>query len=359
MDSVIVAWLGIVVAGGLAGSFTIPSRGIRELSWNQSWLNCLLALGLLPIGLTAVLSPAVLEVIVSTPGKQVWAIFGFGLLWGVGSRCFSLAITYSGFAVANTLVCGIVACIGAAGPLVMGTGSLETKEVLPLLSGLLVLCSGILLCGFASHVREKGEGNLARKGHALLGVVLSILAGLFSSMINYSFAAGANMISELNKSGTHPALATLAVWVPALAGGFIVNAAFSLFLMIRAGETARYRTAPLSDWARGLSMGLIFFISLMLYGVSTAGLGSSGAVFGWATYMGMSIVASALWGFATDEWKQATRKARVLMKGGVALCVLAFAIFAVGKPNADSQEKKKQARTGTHRVPQEREQKFL
>ena len=334
MDSSLLTWLGIVVAGVLAGSFTLPSKKIRELSWNQSWLNCLLALSFLPIILAAVLSPEVLRVIGSAPRSQVLTVLGFGILWGVGSRCFSIAITYSGFAVANTLVCGIVACIGSAGPLIMGTGSLKPDEILPLSLGLGVLCVGIGLCGFASHVREAGGGDPTKKGHAVLGIVLCLLAGMFSAMINYAFAAGAGMVTSADRAGVHPALTTLAVWVPALLGGFLINAGSSLFLMIRAGETARYKTAPASDWLRGLSMGAIFFLSLMIYGVFSLRLGPSGAVFGWATYMGLSIATSAVWGFTTSEWKTAPQRARRYMMSGVILCVLAFAIFAIGKPDA-------------------------
>jgi len=47
--------------------------------------------------------------------------------------------------------------------------------------------------------------------------------------------------------------------------------------------------------------------------------------------MGISIATSALWGFATDEWKTAPQRARRLMMTGVALCVVAFVVFAVGR----------------------------
>lgn len=319
MDASLITWFGIVVAGALAGSFTIPAKKIRELSWNQSWLNCLLALSLLPLLLAAVLSPEVLRVIGSAPRGEVLTVFGFGILWGVGSRFFSLAIACSGFAVANTLVCGIVACIGSAGPLILGTGSLRPDEILPLSLGLTILCLGIGLCGLASHFREAGSGGMEKKGHAVWGIVLCLFAGLFSAMINYSFAAGAGMISAADRAGVHPALTTLAVWVPALLGGFLLNAGSSLFLMIRAGETARYKKAPAGDWLRGFSMGAIFFLSLMIYGVFSLRLGPSGAIFGWATYMGLSIATSAVWGFTTSEWKTAPQRARRFMLGGVIL----------------------------------------
>ena len=101
--------------------------------------------------------------------------------------------------------------------------------------------------------------------------------------------------------------------------------------MVRAGETARYRKAPLLDWLRGLSMGAIWFLALMSYGVCSMRLGPSGAVFGWAFYSGFAIVVSVLWGFATDEWKTAPQRARRFMITGVALCVLAFVVLAVGR----------------------------
>jgi len=332
MNTSLIPWLGILAAGIIAGSFAIPSKNVRQLSWNQSWLNfSLAALFILPIGISALLAPDIFQVLNAAPLREVLLVAGFGLLWGIGALFFGLAIRHSGFAVANTLVCGIVACVGAAGPLVMGTGSLAPNEVLPLLIGLLVLCSGIGFTGFASHVRGGTEIGVERKGNATLGLIFCVLAGGFSAMINYSFAAGADLVKESAAAGVNPALTTLSVWIPALFGGFLVNAGNSIVQMIRAGEVDRYKKAPASDWLRGLAMGGLWFLALTLYGTFSLRLGASGAVFGWATYMGISIATSALWGFATDEWKTAPQRARRLMMTGVALCVVAFVVFAVGR----------------------------
>ena len=47
----LIAWAGLLLAGFFAGSFAIPSKKVRELSWNQSWLNfSLAALFILPLG---------------------------------------------------------------------------------------------------------------------------------------------------------------------------------------------------------------------------------------------------------------------------------------------------------------------
>lgn len=278
------------------------------------------------------LAPRVFGVLSSAPQAELATVAGFGILWGVGALLFGLAIANSGFAVANTLVCGTVACVGAAGPLLLGTGKLKTGEALPLAIGLLILCGGIALCGVASHLRGgQAESGAPKGGNALLGILLSVLSGGFSAMINYSFAAGTDLIKQAETAGIHPALTTLAVWVPALVGGFLINAGSSVFRMVRAGETPRYRKAPVSDWLRGLSMGAIWFLALMSYGFFSLRLGASGAVFGWAFYSGFAIVTSVLWGFATDEWKTAPRRSRRLMITGVALCVLAFVVFAVGR----------------------------
>ncbi len=334
MDSTtLIAWAGLLLAGFFAGSFAIPSKKVRELSWNQSWLNfSLAALFILPLGISALLAPGVFGVLSSAPRQELATVAGFGILWGVGALLFGLAIAHSGFAVANTLVCGTVACVGAAGPLILGTGKLKPGEALPLAIGLAILCGGIALCGVASHLRGGGtESGAPKGGNVMLGIIFSLLSGGFSAMINFSFAAGTGLIRQAETSGIHPALTTLAVWVPALFGGFLINAGSSIIRMARAGETPRYRKAPASDWLRGLSMGGIWFLALMSYGFFSLRLGASGAVFGWAAYSGFAIVVSVLWGFATDEWKTAPQRARRFMITGVALCVLAFVVFAVGR----------------------------
>lgn len=332
MNNTLIPWLGILLAGIVAGSFAIPSKKVKELSWNQSWLNfSLTALFLLPIGIAAILAPSIFGVLSAAPINTVVKVAVFGVLWGIGALFFGLAIKHSGFAVANTLVCGIVACVGSAGPLVMGSGSLKANEIPPLLIGLAVLCAGIGLTGYASHIRGAEQSGTEKKGSATLGLIFCVLSGGFSAMINYSFAAGVNLVTESASAGVHPALTTLSVWIPALFGGFLINAGNSIVQMVRAGETTRYRKAPASDWFRGFAMGALWFLALTLYGTFSLQLGKSGGVFGWATYMGISIATSAVWGFSTTEWKTAPQRARRFMMAGVALCVAAFVIFAVGR----------------------------
>ncbi len=321
------------MAGFFAGSFAIPSNKVRELSWNQTWLNfSLAALCILPIGIAVILAPGIFEVLSSAPPSEVATVAGFGILWGVGALLFGLAIANSGFAVANTLVCGTVACVGAAAPLILGTGKLKPGEALPLAIGLAILCAGIAICGVASQLRgSHTQSGAPKSGNAILGIILSLLSGGFSAMINFSFASGTGLIQQAETAGIHSAFTTLVVWVPALFGGFLINAGSSVFRMIRSGETSRYRKAPISDWLRGLAMGTIWFLALMSYGIFSLRLGASGAVFGWAFYSGFAIVVSVLWGFATDEWRTAPARARRFMISGVALCVLAFVVFAVGR----------------------------
>jgi L-rhamnose-H+ transport protein len=52
-------------------------------------------------------------------------------------------------------------------------------------------------------------------------------------MLNLSFAFGGAMSDAAVKRGAHPALAVVAVWPIVLAGGFIPNFGYSLYLLIR------------------------------------------------------------------------------------------------------------------------------
>jgi L-rhamnose-H+ transport protein len=332
MNTNLIPWLGLLLAGIVAGSFAIPSKKVKELSWNQSWLNfSLSALLLLPIGVAAILAPDILGVLSSAPGSDVAEVAGYGFLWGIGALFFGLAIKHSGFAVANTLVCGLVACVGSAGPLVAGSGKLAANEIPPLLIGLGVLCAGIGLTGYASHIRGGDKLATEKTGSATLGLIFCVLSGGFSGMINFAFGAGEGLAAESTARGVHPALITLSIWIPALFGGFLINAGNSVFQMIRAGETERYKKAPASDWVRGFAMGTLWFLALTLYGTFSLQLGAAGGVFGFPTYMGISIATSAVWGFSTVEWKTAPQRARRFMMSGVALCVAAFVVLAVGR----------------------------
>jgi hypothetical protein len=66
-------------------------------------------------------------------------------------------------------------------------------------------------------------------------------------------------------------------------------------------------------------MGLLWTGSLAIYGAASTRLAAMGPVLGWPLFMSVIIITSNLWGFATGEWKGASRGAVTTMLVGILL----------------------------------------
>ena len=327
------AWIGTIVAGMLAGSFVIPSKKIKRLQWDQTWLvYCVVALVLLPLLAVFVVSPGLYSASIGRNPGVALKVMACGAGWGLGAFLYALSIARIGFSMANAIVCGAVILIGSVSPLFVGGAKLGEGEIGRLILGLSLLVLGIALCAVASIMRDrhKEAAGTAKTslGAAVAGVMVALLSGIFSALLNTGFAYGGILITDAVAAGFSPVQASLAVWLPALLGGFAVNLLATARKITKAQGWGLFQGAPTQDWVRALSLGLIWFSASMLYGICTTALGSAGTVYGWAVYMGVAILTSTFWGFVTGEWRNAGLAPRLVMVTGVALFIVAFVTIA-------------------------------
>lgn len=328
------SWLGILASGILSGSFVIPARKIRHLQWDQSWLvYCVVALLLLPVSLALLFAPGLFGRVLSENPRAVLIVAACGAAWGAGALLFAMSIPRLGFALANAIVSAVVVLVGSVSPLVVGTASLREGEGARLTIGLAALTAGISLCGWASILRDRGSVSGKDQPQSLrsslAGIFVAVLSGVLSALINTAFAYGGELIELAMASGISAAPASLAVWVPAFAAGFLVNLVAVSWKLRRVNGWSNYQGAPLTDWLRAASLGIIWFCGMLAYGISSPGLGDTGTVYGWAVLGGVTILTSTAWGFAAGEWAQPGWSARLWMILGVVAFLAAFLILAV------------------------------
>ena len=77
-------------------------------------------------------------------------------------------------------------------------------------------------------------------------------------------------------------------------------------------------------------MGLLWTGSLAVYGAAATRLAAMGPILGWPLFMSVIIIASNAWGFATAEWKGASRMAVTTMLVGILFLILGFCTVALG-----------------------------
>jgi L-rhamnose-H+ transport protein len=259
----------------------------------------------------------------------------FGMLWGLGSVLFGISLVRLGMAVTNGLVSGVVVFLGSLGPLIIGTVHIDFRRLVWLLLGLFLLVMSLLLWTLASVSRDKAQGSAVPSGSqgSKLAIVVAILSGILSSMLNIGFAFGVRFTEQLRLHAYSPVMAALVVWIPALLGGLLPNVGYPAYLLSRGRNWGALmgRNGNQTFWLRSSLMGLLWFSGILIYGYGTQLMGNTGTVYGWALYAAASLMTSNIWGVATGEWKGTGSKPRLLMVLATVVLLLAFSVLSVAQ----------------------------
>jgi L-rhamnose-H+ transport protein len=321
---------GVLVGGILNGSFVAPMKKMSGWKWENTWLVYSLS-GLLVIPWMAALTtvPNLGAVLTGASVAGIWRVLLFGLGWGVGSVLFGLGIARMGLAVGYGLILGLIAPIGTFLPLiVLHPEQLQTRRGTSLIVGTLIVVCGIILCAIAGKMREH-DNTRPKQGFAI-GLLICVLAGIFSPMLNFSFAFGGELQQRALDAGATRDAASNAIWPLCLTAGLIANAGYSILLFQRGGSWKLFRGAPASYWGWSALMGVLCFGSFIVYGAGANALGSLGAVVGWPLFMSMSLITSNTLGWISGEWSGAPPKAIRYAVTGMAILIVAITVIALG-----------------------------
>jgi L-rhamnose-H+ transport protein len=261
-------------------------------------------------------------------------VFGFG--WGVGSVLFGLGVARLGLAVGYGIILGLIAPIGTFLPLVvLHPDRLYTRQGATLVIGTVIVLAGIVMLARAGKIREHATAttrSAAASGFGT-GLVICILSGLFSPMLNFAFVFGEELQRRALDAGASPTWASNAIWCLALTSGCIANAGYCVILLNRNRTWDRFSSANApggANWMLGIIMGVICFAGFMTYGTGATLLGPLGGIVGWPLFMSMALITSNLLGAATGEWRGAPRQAWLYSIAGIGLLIVAITIISSG-----------------------------
>ena len=329
----------LVLLGGLLnGSFYAPAKRMPLWRWENIWLiYSVFGLLLIPWGLAWAALPHLASVYHETSWRVLIMIAIFGLGWGVGSVFFGLGVVRVGLALGYGVILGIIAIVGATVPiLVKDPSQFWTHQGHALLAGLALVILGTVFCALAGHQRDKDKQAISTTGGArsgfVLGFIICILAGVFSPMLNFGFVFGKSLQDRTLAAGAAFSMASYSIWAVALTAGFIANAAYCVYLLIKNKTTSVYRTsgAPASYWPLGALMGFLWFGGIAAYGMGATELGSLGGAVGWPLFVATNIITGNVWGVLTGEWTGAGRRAYTYAYSGIAVLVIAIFVIARG-----------------------------
>jgi L-rhamnose-H+ transport protein len=324
----------VTLAGILQGSFAAPMKRMTAWRWENSWLLFALSgLLVLPWAIDFATVPNVARVYAGASSSTLIRVLLFGLLWGVGSTLFGLAISRVGMALGFALILGITSSFGSLIPMaILHSEQLLAKRGLALIAGSAVMVLGLAFLALAGRTREHDlkSANGARSGFAF-GLVLCIFSGIFSSMMNFSFVFGDELRFRALQSGASNAMAANPIWALTVSSGFVVNFLYCVYLLNKNRTWSVFRDGSSSGyWLLGILMGLLWFGGIVLYGTGAAYMGALGGIVGWPIFMTIDIIGALFWGAISGEWRGASRRALVYNWAGVGVLLLAIAIISAG-----------------------------
>ena len=326
--------LTVVVGGLIHGSFALPMKKLeRKWAWENIWLIYSVAgLIVLPPLLALLTVPGLGEIYQQASARTLLLVALFGLGWGTGSVLFGQAISRIGMALGFAIILGITSSVGSLLPLVIfDPGVIATTRGKTLLVSIAIAILGIVFCSLAGAQRDRDAhkaSGTAPKSKFVSGLVVSILSGFLSPMLNIGFVFGQPLQAAGAAHGAGASFAANTVWAPALLGGFLANAGYAVYLLYKNRTWGLYQTAKAGPgaWLGASLMGLLWFGGISIYGMGAASMGQLGAVVGWPAFMSTVILTANFLGFLAGEWKQAGPRAKLLEWCAIGVLILSIIV---------------------------------
>jgi L-rhamnose-H+ transport protein len=328
--------------GGLAAaSFYIPYKRVSGWSWETYWLvGGVFSWILAPWAFSLTILPQTMDILRDASGVTLFWTFFFGVLWGVGGLTFGLTMRYLGIALGYAIALGLCAAFGTLmPPLFAGElGEIASRgSGQVVLLGVLVCLGGIAVSGRAG-VRKEGEVSDEEKKAIVAefdlprGMAVAIVCGIMSASMAYGIAAGKPIAEAALRHGAPSLWQNLPVLVVILAGGFLTNFVWCVFLSVKnrsAGDYLR-RGAP-----HGLNhllcavAGVTWYLQFFFYSMGTTRMGRYDFS-SWTLHMASIIIFSTLWGISLREWTGTSRRTQQLVAAGLTLLVASTVVVGYG-----------------------------
>jgi L-rhamnose-H+ transport protein len=323
-----------LLAGLMAGNCMLPMKFNRRWKWENTWLVfSVVSLVILPWMLALGLVGHLFDAYRGLSLLQLAVPFLFGAGWGVAQVLFGISVQRLGLGLAYAIIVGLGALLGTLVPLfTQHRSQVGGTALFEILAGVAVMVIGMSLSTWGGQIRERHHQPAPQSGPAngySAAVLLAILCGVMAPMLNYSFAFGQDIAQQAAHFGNTALRSAYAVWPIGLAGGFLPNIAYSLYLLRKRASWKLFQAqAPDVFWS--VLMGVLWMGAFALYGMSATYLGSFGTSIGWGLFQIFMIMTATLSGVLMGEWKGAPRMARLLLLLGLVSLSGATTLLAMG-----------------------------
>jgi len=203
--------------------------------------------------------------------------------------------------------------------------------------GVLVCLAGIAVSGRAG-IRKEGELSEAQKKAVVAefsfgrGMAVAVACGVMSASMAYGIAAGKPIAEAALAHGAPSLWQNLPVLIVTLAGGFLTNVVWCVFLAAKnrsAGDYARAGAPLLANYLLCSLAGLTWYLQFFFYSMGTTRMGPYDFS-SWTLHMASIIIFGTLWGVALHEWRGTTAGTRRLVAAGLVLLIASTVIVGYG-----------------------------
>jgi L-rhamnose-H+ transport protein len=319
----------LLFSGILNGSAATPLKYAKHSEWENLWLiQSILAMILLPWILVALTIPRPLDVYHTSGLASLAAAGGFGFGWGVGTLFYIIGVVMVGLSVSFAIILSLTATLGSLIPLlVLHPHEIHSQRGHLLLGSVIFTVIGVIFCAYAGSRRSNG-GDIAQapagNSHFWRGVLVCVLSGVFSPMLNFAFVFGDRLTTVARQFGASSLWAPNALWAVAFTGAFGLNAYYCLHHLGFQKSWSRFLNAPVENLVGGAAMAILLLASILTYGMGAEMLGAWGASAGWAINMCATVFAANCWGLATGEWRGAPKRSYIELAVGLSAIAVAI-----------------------------------
>lgn len=321
----------IVLAGSCSGIFSVPFNYNKEWKWENNWFVwSLLALLIAPWIVSYITIPNLFSVY-QAEWKSTCLVALFGLIWGLGAVMFGKGIHLLGLSLSLPIMQGLINSVGTIMPILLrAPEELLQPSGIKIMIGVAVMIMGIVLFSIAGKNKEKKAHSASP--HTLTkfkkGLFICLLAGILGPMINFAFVYGVPLQEKAIALGASSLYAANSVWSIALSAGFVMNGLECIRLFRQEKSWRQYRYHLSSGVLLAAFAGIIWYLSIMLYGMGGNMIGSMGASVGWAVMQSVGIIAGNIAGLLQGEWKMASKEAIYAMVSGLIALIAGVIIVA-------------------------------
>jgi L-rhamnose-H+ transport protein len=347
--------LGVIfhaIGGFAAGSFYAPCKRIKGWAWETYWLVLGMFAWIAAPLLTAwIVMPNFFEVFAAVPTTVLFWSYFFGVLWGIGGLTFGLTMRYLGISLGVSVALGFCAMFGTLIPPVyeqfFGDGSSGIPTFVELLTttpgqvtliGIGVCLIGIIICGKAGMMKEKGlsaeeKAESIKEFNFSKGIIVATFAGILSACMAFAFKAGAPIQAKTVDMGVTPVLSNIPLLVVILLGGFTTNCVWCLGLSFKNKTYSDYTNAPKGhlsvNYMLCMIAGALWYFQFFFYGMGSTQMGKYDFA-SWTLHMAFIIITSNMIGLLTHEWKGSSKNTIRCVLAGIAVLILSTIIVGIG-----------------------------